>query len=73
MEGAKEMLFKNGPRPDVGVRFTDGSVKAIEVASKTDKVVALTARNELKIAAEGLKGSASVNTWAVTLQKWFGR
>ena len=48
--GYKRLLgagnFKWGPRPDVGVLYKDGSVRAIEVASKTYKCSKLKARND---------------------------
>ncbi|MFZ6727255.1 hypothetical protein ACO0K2_17310 [Undibacterium sp. MH2W] len=38
MEWAQEMMFKkSGSRPDVGILFKEGSMKAIEVVSKRTK------------------------------------
>lgn len=48
--GYKKLLgggsFKYGPRPDVGVLFKNGKVKAFEIGSKTDKLNKLRKRNE---------------------------
>lgn len=47
--GYKRLLgggnFKYGPRPDVGILYKDGTVRVIEVASKTDVVENLRLRN----------------------------
>jgi RHS repeat-associated protein len=72
MSGVQEMVGKYGPRPDVGVLFKDGSVKVVEVASKTDVPQRLAQRNLDKMAAENIQGSVSVNNWAVWLNKLFG-
>jgi hypothetical protein len=72
MDGVAELKGKWGPRPDVGVLYNDGSVKAIEVMSKTDSFSDLTARNLNKMSSEGLDGTVKVNTWAVKLNQWFG-
>lgn len=72
LEGTEHVLSKYGPRPDVGVLFHDGSVKVIEVASKTDKPAQLLLRNEQKMLRDNVPGSVSVNNWAVWINKVFG-
>jgi hypothetical protein len=64
--------FRYGPRPDVGVLFRNGAVKAIEIASKTDDLTYLYARNISAIRRlGGVEGSVYVNTWARTMNKFF--
>jgi hypothetical protein len=72
-DGARHMLGRYGPRPDIAVLYKDGTVKAIEVASKTDSAAALAARNANKMQSEGIRGTVKVNNWAVFLNKLFGK
>ena len=71
--GYKRLLgegnFKYGPRPDVGVLFKSRRVKAIEVMSKTDKLEDLYGRNKKFMDTHNIKGSISVNPWAVRINR----
>jgi hypothetical protein len=73
MEGVKDMVFKRGPRPDVGVRYKDGSVKVTEVLSKTDNAAQVVARNEIKMMQEGLKPNVETSRLAVWINSLFGK
>ncbi|WP_223879107.1 hypothetical protein [Chitinimonas arctica] len=73
MAGVKEMLHPHGPRPDVGVRFKNGSVKVIEGASKTENPARLASRNLDKMHLEKMTdASVKVNNWAVWINRIFG-
>ena len=73
MAGTRDMIYKYGPRPDVGVLYKSGYMKAVEIASKTDDYVELVSRNARKQAQEMLKAHETViNEWAVRLNRWFG-
>ncbi len=64
-------IFKNGPRPDVGVLYKSGRVKAIEVQSKTDKPIDLRSRNKDFMADFDIKVSVSINPCAVWINRIF--
>ena len=63
--------FKYGPRPDVGVLYKSGRVKAVEVQSKTDKLIDLRSRNKDFMADFDIKGSVSINPCAVWINRIF--
>lgn len=73
--GYKRLLgdgsFKYGPRPDVGVLYKSGSVKAIEVASKTDVFSKLYERNSMFMLNNGITGSTSISQWALRINRFF--
>ncbi|WP_306769699.1 MULTISPECIES: RHS repeat domain-containing protein, partial [Bacteroidales] len=63
--GYKRLLgggnFKYGPRPDVGILYKNGTVKIIEVASKTDIVNNLKLRNNRFMQRNGIIGEVKVS------------
>ena len=71
--GEGKFTFKWGPRPDVGVLYKDGSVKAIEVASKTDKCDKLKARNDNFQRGKIKRKPTKVSMLAVRLHKLLRR
>ena len=75
--GYKRLLgagnFKWRPRPDVGVLYKDGSVRAIEVASKTDKCSKLKARNDNFQRGKIKRKPTKVSMIAVRLHKLLRR
>ena len=66
--GYKRLLgngnFKYGPRPDVGILYKDGSVKIIEVASKTDSINKLRQRNLDFIHRNNITGVVEISRMA---------
>ena len=73
LSGEGKFTFKWGPRPDVGVLYKDGSVKAIEVASKTDKCDKLKARNDNFQRGKIKRKPTKVSMLAVRLHKLLRR
>ena len=71
--GYKKLLgggsFKYGPRPDVGVLFKSGKVRAIEVASKTDKSYNLIIRNKRFMKRNDITGDIKVYKGAVKFHR----
>lgn len=67
--GYKKLLgggtFKHGPRPDVGILFKDGTIKVIEVASKTDIDSFLRQRNLDFMRNNGIIGDIRISHLAV--------
>ena len=66
--GYKRLLgggnFKYGPRPDVGILYKDGTVRVIEVASKTDVVENLRLRNSGFIWQNRITGDVKISKLA---------
>ena len=66
-------ISATSPRPDVGVLYKSGRVKAIEVASKTDVVSKLLSRNNNFMRANGINGDVKVSRLAVLMDKIKGK
>lgn len=75
--GYKRLLgggnFKYGPRPDVGILYKDGTVRVIEVASKTDIVEDLRLRNSGFMWQNRITGDVKISKLAQIADRLNGR